>query len=253
MKIGPQNFIEHNDPVKLLEPFLKLYSSFNKPTSKYKMFNLAKQLYINKVKYPLFKRKVRKMDNDIAEYLIDHPDSLLRILSRYITFFILYCHTFNIQFVDVLDRLFDKDELAFSIDTEDEKDGIRIKGYSIVVRSLIPQASNLFQDVDGDLFAITRLEADLDHSSFDLSQNIYQASKLEDIITSRQFICKVFSLKEDGKLYNPMYAFGKELLERDKQFYRLMIAHIMGCITEIFDNLLKIQFIKITTSIEEKE
>lgn len=253
MRIGMRTFIEKNDPVSMLKPFINIVQSFNKKKSKYNTFNLLYALYLVKIRYPLFQRKVKNLGNHIAEYLVLHPDSLLFYLDRYISFFIMYCKAFSIKFSDVLDRLFDKDEFVFDMTTEETKEGIIVKSYNIIVRSdLTPfeKSTNILSDFmhtkpEYGVYCITRLEADLEHKSFILSEFAYDATRLDQIATAKQLYTKELVLKADGRLYSPNYALGREILDKDLAYYRIMLAHIMACISEIFEKLLAIYFVKI--------
>ena len=245
MKTGLQSFINKYDPLKLLQPFVDICNSMARLNSKeYTFFSFLKVLYIAKIKYPLFRRKVKKFKDNTAIYLLNHPDWLVFILGRYLTFFGNFCTLFNIKFEDILDKLFMKDEFAFTMETQPIANGYEVTSYNIIIRSVLPIEMNYLIN-NRDSFVITKLEADLNSKIFNLSQVIYDTTRLEDIKTAKCLSNKEFILKEDGKLYNPNYAFDQSIFEEELLHYRYMISHIMGCIAELYSTLLVLQFIKI--------
>ena len=245
MKTGDLDFINEYDPMKLLDPFIDIINSFAKNSSKYQVFNTLKKLYIINMRYPLFRRKVEKFEETTVNYLIKHPDMLIFVLSRYLTFFGSYCNIFNIKFDNVLDDLFNKDEFVLTLETEKIKDNIIVNAYTMIIRSIIPKDADVLFNMDKDLFTITRIEADITRRHFDLSQVVYDTEKFEDIKTAPVISNKEFVLRKDGRLHNPNYAFDINILEDDLMHYRYMIAHIMGCIMDIYDRMLTIKFLKI--------
>ena len=247
MKTGIQSFINKYDPLKLLQPFIDICNSINKLTmdTNYTFFKYLKAIYIVKVKYPLFRRKVKKFEDNTAIYLLDHPNWLVFILSRYLTFFGQFCSIFNAKFEDILDKLFNKDEFAFTMETKPLANGYEVTSYNMIIRSMLPKELNTLLNNNKDVYIITKLEADLDSKRFNLSQVIYDTTKLEDIKTAKCLSNKEFILKDDGMLYNPNYAIDQSLLEEDLLHYRFMISHIMGCVSELFSSLLILQFVKI--------
>lgn len=120
----------------------------------------------------------------------------------------------------------------------------RIIGYEVLVRTLIPNPEDL-QNREGDKFAITRLEVRVDENVYHISQTCYDTNDPINASTAKVLFDKQFELQSDGTLYNPNYAFSKELFEEDLNYYRLMISQLMVLLGGILEATTTIFFVQV--------
>ncbi len=120
----------------------------------------------------------------------------------------------------------------------------RIIGYEVLVRTLIPNPEDL-QNRECDKFAITRLEVRVDENIYHISQTCYDTNDPNNASTAKVLFDKQFELQSDGTLYNPNYAFSKELFEEDLNYYRLMISQLMVLLGGILEATTTIFFVQV--------
>ena len=167
------------------------------------------------------------MEEATADLLYDHPNCLIFVVTRYFVFLSQYCHWCQININRCLDTMFPPNFLHLNLHTEPlSDDAIRITGYEIILRGMIPNPVDL-RDRSGDKYAITKLEVNVDDSDFKISQTCYDTNDPNNASTASILFDKQFNLQSDGTLYNPNYAFSKELFEEDLSHFRLMIAQLM--------------------------
>lgn len=219
------DFLNRYDPSLLLPKMMKMVADFNRQS--WGIIDSIRRWWITKVRYPLFRRMVRKTEEYTADLLYDHPDYLIFVITRYFVFLVQYCQWLHMEIGQCLDGIFPPGSVYLNIHTEPlTNDTTRITGYEVIVRTLIPNPVDL-KDRSGDKYAITRLEVDVDSSIFKLSQVCYDTNDPTKASTSRVLFDKQFNLQSDGTLYNPNYAFSKELFEEDMNYFKLMISQLM--------------------------
>lgn len=218
-------FLNHHDPSLLIPKMMKIVTDFNRQS--WRIFDSIRRWWITKVRYPLFRRKVRNIEKHTADLLYDHPDCLIFVITRYFVFLLQYCQWLQMEVNKCLDGIFPPGSIYLNIHTEPfANNNTRITGYEVIVRSLIPNPLDL-KDRSGDKYAITRLEVNVDQSLFKISQICYDTNDPSQAATSSILFDKQFNLQSDGTLYNPNYAFSKDLLEEDMNYFKLMIAQLM--------------------------
>jgi len=168
-----------------------------------------------------------KVEESTADLLYNHPDLLVFVVTRYLVYLVRYCGIFKIDPNTCLDSIFPPGSLYMSMDTKGLADGsTKIDHYNVVVRTLIPNPQDL-KDRSIDKYAITRLEVDVDARAYKVAQTCYDTNDPSKAAASTILYDKGFELARDGTLYNPNYAFSKELLEEDLEYFRLMVSQIM--------------------------
>lgn len=219
------DFLNRHDPSLLLPRMMKIVTDFNRQS--WGILDSIRRWWITKVRYPLFRRSVRNTEEHTADLLYEHPDCLVFTVTRYFVFLVQYCSWLQMEVGKCLDGIFPPGSVYLNLHTEPLPNGsMKITGYEVIVRSLIPNPINL-KDRSGDKYAVTRLEVDVDQSVFKLAQTCYDTNDSTKASTAPILFDKQFNLQSDGTLYNPNYAFSKKLFEEDMNYFKLMIAQLM--------------------------
>lgn len=239
-------FITKNDPVKLAFELADIYKSFNTP-KKFKILDFFSKLWILKIKYPYFIYKLKKLEDRTVDYLYDNPSSFISIVNRYIVYFITYCKIFKLSFKNIIDNIFQNNEMELEIFSEEYKDGIKINNYNIISRFNMPTVLSSDQK-----FTISKINIDLEHEQFELNQSVYDTDTIDDYLTARILYKKYFRLDSEGNLYNPNYFLDKSLMEEDLTYCKYIIMHIMAAIGSIFEITSKLYFVS-TKEVERSD
>lgn len=193
----------------------------------------------------MFRRLVKSVEESTADLLYNHPDCLVFVVARYFIFLSQYCQWIGTDIHKCLDALFPPGSVYLNFRTEAlANDTKRIIGYEVLVRTLIPNPEDL-QNREGDKFAITRLEVRVDENVYHISQTCYDTNDPINASTAKVLFDKQFELQSDGTLYNPNYAFSKELFEEDLNYYRLMISQLMVLLGGILEATTTIFFVQV--------
>ena len=188
---------------------------------------------------------VKSIEESTADLLYNHPDCLIFVVARYFIFLSQYCQWIGIDVNKCLDGLFPAGSVYLNIRTEALADDTKkITGYEVLVRTLIPNPEDL-KDRAGDRFAITRLEVKVDENVYRIAQTCYDTNDPTKASMAQVLFDKQFELQSDGSLYNPNYAFSKELFEEDLNFYRLMISQLMVLLGSLLESTTTIFFVQV--------
>lgn len=221
----------------LVGSLVKIINEFNTPRP-WPLLKL-KQLYIEHIKYPRFRNKIKKVQMKTAEVLYDHPNYMVFVVTRYITYLLIFCKIFKISHQKYLDAIFDIGVLHFEVEYEEYDNPhtgkeIKVKSYKLIIRAPISMTVDVDDDTN-DVFGITTLEVEVDTTTYKIRQSVFDCKSLLDVPTARRLYDKEFTLQIDGKLHNPNYILDHSLLEEDLNVYRLMISQIMifmGCMLD---------------------
>ena len=217
------NFLKHYDPILIIPKIVKIINGFNK--SNWRILDSIRRWWIVKWKYPLMRLKIKRMQDATANFLYKHPDTLVFIVTRYFVYLMQYCNVFKVDPNTCLDSIFPPDTLYIKMNTEELKDGgAKITNYNIIIKSCIPVNYDKPQD---DKFCITSLNVNTESREYTISQTCYDTYNPSLASTAKVLYSKEFTLQENGRLYNPNYAFSEELLEEDLEYYRLMVSQLL--------------------------
>lgn len=237
------SFLQRSDPSLLIPRLISIINDYNRDS--WRIFNAIHRWWIVKVRYPLFRYLVRKVQQSTADMLFNHPDLLVFVVTRYLVYLVRYCDIFKIDPNTCLDSIFPPGSLHMSMDTQGLADGsTKINHYNVVVRTLIPNPQDL-KDRSLDKYSITRLEVDVDARAYKVSQICYDTNDPAKASTASVLYDKGFELARDGTLYNPNYAISKDLLEEDLEYYRLMVAQIMVFLGGMFEASSVVYFVEV--------
>lgn len=246
------NYLDKYEPNKLIMEMVDLQNSYNR---NYTIFgkdipwlDYLRHQWIEKVKYPIFKRKVYNMTRKMVGMLYDHPDYLLLLSQRSVSFLLHYCGTYDIDESDYIHDLFG-DAVSINIKMDRSVPGItNIQAYTIIVRAPIPLDVD---DVTKDKYSITTLDAQLADRTYTVSQKVYDCQDATLSSTSKILFENTFKLGNDGRLINPNYSFSRELFEEDLDNYRLIIGQLLLFLSGMIEQATTLVFVDMRVHIEE--
>jgi len=246
------NYLEKYEPSKIILEMVKLQNAYNSTRVYFgldiPLFEKIRLSWIEKVRYPIFKRKVYKMTRKMVNMLYDHPDYLLLLSQRSVGFLINYCYAYEIDYRDYLYSLFGNN-LSFNMKSETTKDGItNIQAYTIVVRAPIPL---VVDDPDKDKYSVTTLDAQMSDRTYVISQKVYDCPNEQLASTSKILFENTYRLDNSGRLVNPNYSISKELFDEDLENYRLIIGQLLLFISGMIEESTNLVFVEMNFHIEE--
>jgi hypothetical protein len=239
------NYLEKYDPTKIISEMIGMQMDYNKDKTyfgrKIELFEYIRLKIIEKYRYIKFKRKVNKMTHKMAEMLCDHPDYLLLLSQRSMTFFLQYCFAYELDRDKYLASIFG-DGVSVNIKSFVTDDGINnIQAYTIIVRAPMPVD---LEDSSKDRFAITTLDAQLEDRTYTLDQVCYDCPTKDMLSMAKVLYHNRFEVGSDGRMVNPNYAISKELFETDMDNYRLIIGQLLVFLAGIIDASSNLMFLE---------
>ena len=233
------DFLKRYDPILIIPKIVKIINGYNK--SNWRIFDAIRRWWIVKWKYPIMRIIVKQMQDATAKLLYKHPDNLVFIVTRYFVYLMQYCNVFKVDPNTCLDSIFPPDTLYIKMNTEPLKEGSKITDYNIIIKSCIPVNYDKPQD---DKICITNLNVNTESRQYTISQTCYDTYNSSLASTAKILYSKEFTLQEDGKLYNPNYAFSKELFEEDLEYYRIMVSQLLIFLGGLLESSTMIFFIE---------
>lgn len=243
-------YLDKYDPTKIIKDMVDLQNEYNRRLSydKFPLWNRIRLAWIEKVKYPRFKRRVYNMTRKMISMLHDHPDYLLLLSQRSVSFLINYCYAYELDYRDYLYTIFG-DSVLFDVRGEEKEGGVyNIQAYTIVVRAPIPVDVD---DMSKDKYSITTLDAQLSDRTYTISQKVYNCSDESQSSTAKILFENRYELDNSGRLTNPNYSFSRELLEEDLENYRLIIGQLLLFMSGMIEKSTDLVFVEMNVHMEE--
>jgi hypothetical protein len=180
--------------------------------------------------------------------LHDHPDYLLLLSQRSVSFLINYCYAYELDYRDYLYSIFG-DSVSFNVVGEEKEGGVlNIQAYTIIVRAPIPIDVD---DMSKDRYSITTLDAQLSDRTYTISQKVYNCSDESQSSTAKILFENRYELDNSGRLTNPNYSFSRELLEEDLENYRLIIGQLLLFMSGMIEKSTDLVFVEMNVHMEE--
>ena len=234
--------LKNYDPVKNFKSIAEIIIDYNELGMKgNRIISHIKQFYIRKIKYPITRYKIEKMEKVLADFILENPDQSLDIINRYLISYILYCHLFKLNFNEVVKKIIpNENELSLELFTRELSNGaFELNKYNIITRY-----NTLCSKESRGKYTITNLSIDVDNHEFHISQTVYDTDDYRNSSLAEVIFEKSFELDRHGRLINPNYAFSKELLEDDLKILWYMMSHVLGVMSGIYNAFTTLYFVK---------
>jgi len=252
---GLKIFLEKYDPVRVNDILYHILNMHYKNCSKEtnKIISKLRAWWIRKVTYPLLQRKVDKINTYAINLVVNHPETFVMVISRYICYMINHCKMFNVTFKELVKILFNDETITLNMELEDleNNNGKQIKSFDLIVKGNIPLPIKV--EDKKEKFSVTTLNADMENKIFSISQIGYDTNSKDDYSTSRILYKKNFELRGDMKLHNPNYLLDSSIKDEDNMCFVFMICHIMSVFCNILQGTTLIDLDKMEKEVEDKQ